>query len=185
MVAARRSRSPFPGVATVLYASYNLFLSLGVLAPLGASTRSSRTVAAGGILGGLGLGAAALAVHLAVLSSLPRSAAVAIPMLQAAAALPPWARTGYALILFAEVYTTAVANLFALERRLTSPRGARPAGARAARRVAALVAMGALALLASRLGFPRLVVTIYPLAGWVGLLVLAAVPVALWRTRGL
>lgn len=181
---------PSPAVATVLYASYNLFLSLGVLAPLGASSRSPRTVLAGGVLGGLGLGAAALAVHLAVLSSLPHSAAMAIPMLQAAAPLPPWARTGYALILFAEVYTTAVANLFALERRLTSPRGAgppptSPGAARSARRVAVLVAMGVLALLASRLGFPRLVVTIYPLAGYVGLLVLLALPVALWRTRGL
>jgi uncharacterized membrane protein YkvI len=206
---------PSPAAASILYASYNLFLSLGVLAPLGASANSSRTVVVGGVLGGLGLGAAALAVHLAVLSSLPQSAALAVPMLQAAAALPRWARTGYALILFAEVYTTAVANLFALERRLTSPRGAGPrsphragrdrvpggrrpvrstgsrpgvagpTGTRAARRIAVLVAMGVLALLASRLGFPRLVVTIYPLAGYVGLLVLLALPVALWRTRGL
>lgn len=205
---------PSLAVATVLYASYNLFLSLGVLAPLGASTRSFRTVAAGGILGGLGLGAAALVVHLGVLSSLPSSAGMAIPMLEAAATLPPWARTGYALVLFAEIYTTAVANLFALERRLTStprrPGGggssgraggagpsrgargttalslggtARPRGSRG--RAASLVGMGLLALVASRLGFPRLVVTIYPLAGYVGLLVLLALPVALWRTRRL
>jgi len=172
---------PSWGVATALYASYNLFLSLGVLAPLGAGTQSWRTVVAGGILGGMGLGVAALAVHLAVLSSLPDSAALAIPMLEAARSLPPWARTGYALVLFAEIYTTAVANLFALERRLT-PRQATRAGLW---RAMVLVGMGILALLASRLGFPRLVVTIYPLAGYVGFLVLLGLPVALWRTRAL
>lgn len=201
---------PSWAVATVLYASYNLFLSLGVLAPLGASTGSARTVALGGLLGGMGLGVAALAVHLAILSSLPASSALAIPMLEAAANLPPWARTGYAVILFAEIYTTAVANLFALQRRLAprargpaprarrgpasgprtsapevSPRAARASPGGGARwvRAGVLVGLGLLALVASRLGFPRLVVTVYPLAGYLGFLVLFALPVALWRTR--
>ena len=184
---------PSWGVTAVLYASYNLFFSLGVLAPLGASAWSGRTLVAGGAIGGMGLGIAALAVHLGVLSSLPASAALAIPMLEAASLLPPWAGTAYALVLFAEIYTTGVANLFALERRLSppggsSPRQPRPGGAGSVRgrggvqRAAVLVGMGALALLASRLGFPRLVVTIYPLAGYVGLLIMLGLPVALWRT---
>lgn len=160
--------------AAVLYASYNLFLSLGVLAPLGASISSPRVLATGGMLGGLGLGIVALAVHLAVKSGLPRTADLAIPMLGAVSVLPPWVRAAYAGVLFAEIFTTAVANLFALTRR---------AGTAGWRSAGLLVGLGLGAFLASRAGFARLVLIVYPLAGYLGIPVLLALPMAFCRRR--
>lgn len=157
-------------VAALLYASYNLFLSLGVLVPLG-SDLGRRNTLAGGVLGGLGLGVTAYAIHLSVLRYLPGAAFLGIPMLLVAASLPGWARTAYVLVLFAEVYTTAVANLFALSRRRAWSGGLR------------LTVPVIAAMLLSQLGFARLVMTFYPLAGWVGLWLLLSLPRALLCRR--
>lgn len=149
-------------LSAVLYVSYNLLLSISVLAPLGREATDERVLHYGGLLGGVALGLGALFINLAVMAGLPSSAQFEVPMLHLARQFPPWLQTSYSMILWAEVYTTAVASLFGLAIRLTSPQA--PSYGRF------VVGASALALVASQFGFSQLVGVLFPAVGWIGLI---------------
>lgn len=151
-------------LSALLYVSYNLLLAIAVLGPLGREVDNERTLHQGGILGGIALGLGALCINLAILAGLPDSARFEVPMLHLARQFPPWLQISYSLVLWAEVYTTAVASLFGLAVRLSEP---------ASPRYGPLV-IGAtvLALFASQFGFSQLVGFLFPAVGWIGLLVI-------------
>jgi uncharacterized membrane protein YkvI len=170
--------SPSWIVSAFLYASYNLFLTPGVLAPLAARATSSRAVMAGGLLGGLALGLAAAGVNLLILTSLPDAAAFEAPVLYAAGRLGGLAagvlRPLVGLVLWAEVYTTAVSLLYGVALRLAGGGSRGPRGGSETPRFRAWVwVCGFVALATARAGFSNLVVTLYPLTGYaaVGFLV--------------
>lgn len=162
-------------VSALLYASYNLVLAVGVLAPLGGSQGDAPTLALGGLLGGLALGTAALAIDLGLLAGLPGTAAFEVPMLYLTRLWSPALQVFYSLILWAEVYTTAVGNLYGLAVRTVGPEPARF-------RPFVLGATLA-AFLASLAGFGRLVRILYPAVGYAGLAFLGALTWQ-WVRRG-
>ncbi|MCG0278726.1 MAG: hypothetical protein L5656_09395 [Thermanaeromonas sp.] len=160
-----RAAAPFWPLAALLYASYNLILAIGVLAPLGSLNRQ-KSLLPGAALGGLGLGLGAGAITLALLATAPEVTAWEVPMLQIAGNLAPWTRTFYSVILLAEIYTTAVSSLYGFTARLAKPES---------KRFSRLAIMASLvALVAAQLGFSRLVATLFPLVGYGGLLLLGA-----------
>jgi len=148
--------------AAVLYVSYNTILSVAVLGPLGAQARGRKTVRLGALLGGLGLGLGLLMLYLAAAGHQRGAPAPEIPMVYIAGRWSPTAAALYALVLLAEVYTTAVGALYGLTARLADTE--KPGGK------ARAVAIGAtiLAALASQLGFSTLVKYLYPLVGYGG-----------------
>lgn len=154
---------PWWPLAAVLYVSFNLVGAVAVLAPLGAAV-GRRSLSAGAVLGAAGLGLAALSIHLGIARHLGALHDAEVPMIRLATALWPWARDPYAIVMLAEIYTTAVASLFGLAARL---REAWPGRTRAV-----APAAGALSLLAAQAGFVTLVATLYPLVGAAGLLML-------------
>lgn len=156
--------APWWPLAAILYVSFNLVGAVAVLAPLGGAVLRRRPLVLGGILGALGLGTAAMAIHLALLSDLVTLHRAEVPMLRLSAGMAPWAADAYAAVLLLEVYTTAVASLFGLAARL---RNAFPGGFGG---VALAGAAGS--LFASRFGFVALVANLYPLIGVGGLLLL-------------
>lgn len=107
-------------VAGLLYVAYNLVLSVSVLAPLGKEARSRNAVVAGGYLGGAALMLGVFAIQSAMLALLPAGElrALDIPMLGVARRLSPVLGIAYSVVLMAEVYTTAVANLYGFAARL-------------------------------------------------------------------
>lgn len=165
------SRAVVPAVpswplSALVYVSYNLVMAVAVLGPLGALAGDRRTLGNGALLGAAGLGVGGLAVYLAMTVNLPWAAFCEVPMVYVAGSLAPEFRLIYAAILLAEVYTTAVANLYGFAARVTCPHG---------RYFRLLVlASGGAALAASRLGFSRLVRVVYPLVGYAGLVFLVA-----------
>ncbi|MBC7084234.1 MAG: hypothetical protein H5T95_12230 [Firmicutes bacterium] len=161
-----RAAVPSWPLSSVVYVSYNIVLAVGVLAPLGAIAAGPRTLKLGAVLGGLGLGVGALAIHLALLATLPQSARLQVPMIYIAGRFPVLVQVGYSLILLLEIYTTAVGNLYGFVARIVKPRSA------AFRWL--VVATSVVALLAGRLGFSRIVRTLYPAVGYAGLLLLLA-----------
>jgi len=172
-------------LACVLYASYNLALAPAVLAPLGVRARSRAAVVAGGAIGGLVLGAAVACVDVALLACLPESAAYEVPLLYVASRLGGGLGralgTVLGLALWGEIYTTAVGLLYGLAVRLG--RGAGPLGreAEGPRFKRWVLALGLGAALAARAGFSRMVTTLYPVVGYVGLGFLALVLARLGR----
>ncbi len=161
-----RAAVPSWPLSAVVYVSYNIVLAVAVLAPLGAIAESQSALKLGAVLGGLGLGLGALAIHLSILATLPQSARLQVPMIYIAGRFPVLVQVGYSVVLLLEIYTTAVGNLYGFVARIARPRGA------AFRWL--VMATSLVALLAGRLGFSRIVRTLYPAVGYAGLLLLLA-----------
>lgn len=163
---ATRAAVPSWPLSAMVYVSYNIVLAVGVLAPLGAIAKSAEALRRGAILGGVGLGLGALAIHLSILATLPQSARLEVPMIYIAGRFPGAVQVGYSVVLLLEIYTTAVGNLYGFVARITKPRGT------AFRWL--VIATSLVALLAGRLGFSRLVRILYPAVGYAGLLLMLA-----------
>jgi uncharacterized membrane protein YkvI len=161
---------PFWPASAVVYASYNLVLTMAVLAPLGARLGSREDSVRGAIAGGAGLGAAAIIGYVAIASHLPEAAAYQVPMMFVAGRIHPALRTSYALIILASIYTTAVTALYGFITRVA------PAGPA---RTAVVMAAPAAALVLASLGFTTVVRVLYPSVGISGLVLLLALAVEL------
>ena len=161
---------PWPGAAAhwllsaLLYVAYNLLLSVAVLVPLGRSAHHPRAIIWGGVVGALTLGLLTLAIKTSMLAHLPEVAGTQVPILYLAAQRLPRLRPGYALVLWLEMYSTAISSLYGLALRSTERW-------RVDYPVAVLLAAGA-ALWAGGLGFAPLVATFYPLFGYLSLVLL-------------
>lgn len=156
-----RPASPNWLLSAGLYLAFNLALSLPVLAPLGRELVSGRTLIVGGILGGTLLGVIALTMNYALLSMYPESAGYQVPMLLAAEKKSRLLLAGYIFILWAEIFTTIIGNLFGLSARIKDMTGFNT------RITAAPIMIGALFL--SQAGFARLVTHLYPIFGYIAL----------------
>ena len=153
-------------LASWLYVGYNLVLSISVLGPLGAEVDDKRILTYGGLLGGLVLGLLAAGIKLAVSAHMPDIGEVEVPMLYLARLHPRPVQWFYTLILWAEIYTTAIACAYGFAGRVTEVVRGSYRGV--------VVLITALALFGSGLGFSALLGLLYPLFGFVTLGVLAA-----------
>ncbi|HYG57114.1 MAG TPA: hypothetical protein VD902_03500 [Symbiobacteriaceae bacterium] len=158
--------APWWLVSLFLYVSYNLLISVAVLGPLGKEAPDAHTGYWGGFIGGVVLGFGVLLIDLALLGGLPQSAGYEVPMVHLARQFPPWIHGLYTLILWAEVYTTAVGSLYGLAVRLTRPESPRYGP----------VVLGATAgaLVLSQFGFSQMVGFLFPVVGWIGLILVAS-----------
>lgn len=167
-----RSALPWPALAPVeawwlaalLYAGYNLVLSISILGPLGAEVGDRSTLVLGGLTGGLALGVLAAGMKLAVSAHLPEIGGFEIPMLFLARFHTVSVQWFYTLILWAEIYTTAIACGYGFAGRASELVQGRY------REV--VITITCMALIGSGLGFSRLVTLLYPLFGFTTLLVL-------------
>ncbi len=157
--------------AAVLYVSYNTIISVAVLGPLGAQARSSKAVKIGGILGGLGLGLGSIMIYLALSGHMTAVQFLEVPMIAIAGGISPAVQVIYAVILIAEIYTTAVGSLFGFAARVGDFRRDKPPSAKTMRVIVITATVAALA--ASQLGFSTLVKYLYPLVGYGGIVLLA------------
>ena len=163
-------------LSAVLYVSYNLILSIAVLGPLGVKARNQRSVKYGAFLGGLGLGIAALMICLAIVSNYAAVSRLEVPMIYAAGRISPLVQILFALVLIAEVYTTAVSSLYGFATRLVDVEKSSASTKRF------ILVTTAAALLASQFGFSNLVKYLYPLVGYAGLVLLVCLLVS--KIRG-
>ena len=148
------------------FASYNMFGSVAILAPLG-----ERCTAKGirrGVALGTGLLLAVAALLLLVLEHLPSSVSLELPMLAAVSRLHPAAGYVFALLLLLAMFGTAFSCFLTGVDQLCLrlPRLKR-------RRSAAVFALSALVWLSSLFGFGSLIDTVYPAFGVLGAVFLA------------
>ncbi len=155
---------PHWALSAVVYTSYNLVIATAVLAPLGAEAGSTDKLKKGAISGGLGLGIGAAAILFTLFLNLPTAATYEIPMVYIAGNFSPVMQQLYSVILIAEIYTTAVGNLFGFTVRLTESKGILYK--------ILIILSSIIALITSRVGFSSLVHYLYPLVGYAGFLLL-------------
>lgn len=165
---------PWP-LAGVTYVSYNIIMSVPILSSLGGAMRSRKEAGWSALLGAACLGLSLVLVYLALVSAFPQVLTWEIPMAHLASAIHGLGRPFYTSIFLAEVYTTAVADLYGLAARVSSP------GSTSFKTAAAL--SGALSIWAASAGFSNLVRVVYPAIGWAGLVLL--LELLLYRFRRL
>ncbi|MBB6675170.1 YkvI family membrane protein [Cohnella nanjingensis] len=101
-----------------LYAAFNLSMAQAVLVPLGAKIGDPVTLRRGAWLGGIGIGAMLLAGHLTLSSRMPGVQQFEIPMGGIARELGPWIHWIFVFLIFMEIFTTLVADIYGLTLQL-------------------------------------------------------------------
>lgn len=152
-------------ISALNYASYNLVIAVAVLAPMGAKAKNKKTLLWGALLGGLGLGIGIIAIFFSILTNLDSVSNVEVPMILIASKIAPFIQLIFAIVLFAEVYTTAVGNLYGFVSRMNFI---------AARfRIWVIAGTTLAAFLFSQIGFSAMVKYLYPAVGYGGFLFFA------------
>ena len=152
-------------VSACTYAGFNIGLSLTVLVPLGRVPMSRNSLLAGALLGAACLTGLLAILHLLLVSMYPHAFVFEIPMGYIASRLPPLLRYGFVCVLWGEIYSTLLGNVFGMASELTArhPRYFLPVVA-----VILTVAFGV-----CQIGFAHIVSMAYPVFGYLGLLILA------------
>lgn len=149
-------------VATVLYVSYNMITGLVILSSL--ESPSLHTGTRGAVLGGMGLGSIGFLMVLSMLGNLKQLQGYQIPMLYLAATGRVGLAGLYSIVLWSAMVTTAATETYGLVKRLT------PSIKMGYHVVLVGVLLAAVPL--ANLGFVQLVSKLYPLFGYLGLLIL-------------
>lgn len=158
-------RTEHPGLwvlASCSFVSYNLFSSIGILAPVCIGVRSPRIAWRGIFLGCVMLFSIALGIFLAMHAS-PWAIASPLPMLSVAGALGSGWHGVYALLLFGAMLGTALSCAVAL-RHYCFGRFPRLA----ARPIFFVLLLASFSWGGSLFGFGRLIGTVYPICGALG-----------------
>jgi uncharacterized membrane protein YkvI len=150
--------------SAILYTSYNTVTSIAILGPLGAEVNNRKTILKGAIMGGLGLGVGAAAIYMALKVHYGAIEGLEVPMISIAEMISPPVKMIYAIVLLAEIYTTAVGNLYGFTARIADT------DKKKARYV--ILISSALAFTASQFGFSNLVKYLYPAVGYGGIIIL-------------
>lgn len=147
-------------LSAVNYASYNMVIAVAVLTPMGARAKSRKDIFWSAFLGALGLGVGILAIYLCLLTNMTEIFEMEVPMVEIASNISKLIQYGFTVILFAEVYTTAVGNLYGFVRRvpLKVPK------------IWLILIPAFLAFLIAQLGFSNMVRYLYPAVGYGGIL---------------
>lgn len=145
----------------LLYTGFNLALAQAVLVPIGASIRERKHLIWGGIFGGAGIALMLLAGHIALSVEMPGIAQFEIPMAAIVARFAPAVQFLYVFLIYAEIFTTLIANGYGLALQLEQrvPFG-RPM-------LVLMVLMSSYAV--SQIGFGNLIGFLYPLFGLISL----------------
>ncbi|GIO16352.1 membrane protein [Cohnella xylanilytica] len=144
-----------------LYAAFNLSMAQAVLVPLGASVADPVVLRRGAWLGGLGIGAMLLAGHVTLSSRMPGVQQFDIPMGGIAREVGPWVHYIYVFLIFMEIFTTLVADIYGLTLQLQERLNV----------TKAWLTFGVLmfCFAAGQFGFGPLLSTLYPLFGMLSL----------------
>ncbi len=167
-------------LAAILYTSYNTVISIAILGPLGVEAKNKKAIKYGAVLGGLGLGIGSIMIYLALSGDVLSLIDVEVPMVDIAGRISGTVQIIYAIVLIAEVYTTAVGSLFGFSSRVT-----RVNYSFFKKRII-IIGTVIVAFFASQFGFSNLVKYLYPLVGYGGMVLLISLLYSglKYKTRG-
>lgn len=161
---AKRIAGPTPNwfISAINYASYNIVIAIAVLGPLGVQAKSKSRLLTGALLGALGLGIGVVAIYYSILTNINEVQTLEVPMIAIAKNIAKVVQVIFAIVLIAEVYTTAVGNLYGFVNRFTFI-------GKKYRFISVLITT-IFAFLLAQIGFSSIVKYVYPAVGYGGLL---------------
>lgn len=158
--------TPFWLLSTFIYVSYCVLPTLPTLATIGNMEPEKRIVKKSAVIGGSIMGIAVLCMVLALLSRIEDVSSYQIPFLEVAKQIHPVIGFLFTLILLAAIYTTSVPILYGFSIRFAEEKTKKFYG------VTILAAV--VAFIAGMFPFDTLVGTVYPLLGYIGMIVMIA-----------
>ncbi len=150
--------------SAILYISYNIVPSISILGPLGKQANDRNTIKKGAILGGIGLGVGAVAIFFALYVNINTIKDLEVPMIMVAYRISPLVQGMYSVVLLAEIYTTAVGDLYGFAARICD--------FNTNKSTIVILTCSTLAFFASLAGFSNLVKYLYPAVGYCGVITL-------------
>lgn len=163
-------------LSAVLYVSYNVIMAVAILSVVGGAEKNSKIASRGGLYGGIGLGLLVVIMNLGLLVKLDQVEGVEMPTLLFAGDIAPWLAVVMGIVIFGMVFSTAAGALYAFVCRIVKPGTAifRPM----------VIVFSGLAYVLSFVGFSELIGIVYPMFGYLGLLLIIIVFVQWIRHRG-
>lgn len=154
-------------ISSLLYVSYNSILAIVIMCSLLPYLKTRKTARMGGILGGVILSAAALIINLVIFMFYPVAYAKELPVMAILRSFNTTAGNLYAIILWIAMFLCAVTSGFCfIDRVGTSLKQNK-------RMITVILCAASVPL--STLGFSRLIASIYPIFGYLGLFVILVV----------
>lgn len=148
-------------LSTFLYVAYNLILAIAILVPLGKAESKTSVLIKGGLWGGIGLGILAFFINLVIMSHIPEIGLYEVPLLYVTNFHGTPLKIMFALILWLEIFTTIIGNLYGVALRLSYFSGW------SYKKI--IVTSIPISLVLSQLGFSKLLGILYPLFGYISL----------------
>ncbi|MFD1176724.1 hypothetical protein ACFQ3W_10495 [Paenibacillus puldeungensis] len=146
----------------LMYTAFNLSMAQAVLVPIGSHTASRRVIIIGGILGGAGVGFMLMAGHFALSAYMPGIVQYEIPMGSIAQQLGTTIQLIYILLIFMEIFSTFVADVYGVTLQLKQYIHVPPKWIS--------VAILVICYVTSQFGFSSLLSVLYPVFGMFSLL---------------
>lgn len=160
-------------ISAIVFVSYNLFASIGILTPIGKAVAKKSTLYTGIIGGGVLLLLIALGIML-TMAMTPESITAQLPMLAAAQNISKTFTFTFifAFLLFGGMFGTSVSSVFAIDefakaRFKISKKGS----------VALILCLSVLSFIGSIFGFDKLIGVVYPICGYLGVAALVLIVV--------
>ncbi|KXH80910.1 hypothetical protein [Sporosarcina sp. HYO08] len=160
-------------ISAVNYVSFNIAVGASMSLVMGGAEKDEKVAAWGGLVGGFGLGVLILLSHLAIFSRVDTVADAALPMLAIMNEISPVFAIFMAFILYGMIFNTAVSMFYAFGARFVR------IGTKRFKIFVLITLIVGFAL--SFLGFTKLVAYFYPLIGYLGLFLVAALIFASFR----
>lgn len=157
---------PRAAINPFLYVAFNLAMAQAVLVPLGKEVENTKILKWGGFWGGIGLTFMLLASHFA-LSTLPNMLQYEIPMGEVIKNLGTFMHILFILVIYGEIITTLIGNVFGLARLIHQTMKMSYQ--------TAIILILIVSYFISLIGFGPLLTILYPIFGYIGLLLLFTV----------
>lgn len=144
-------------VSAILYGAFNLAMAQAVLVPLGTSVPDERIIRLGGWVGGILIGVMLICGHMALSIQMPGVTQFDIPMGQIAYGLGTAVQLIYIILIFSEIFSTFVADIYGVTLQLKHRLSLHP------KLITAFIMLFCFIL--SQFGFKPLVAILYPIFG--------------------
>lgn len=105
--------------STLLYMSFNMLSTTGVLAPMTIDIKDSKAMSNGVILGSIGLFLLTALMDIVLLLNEPNIFHYSIPMLYIAGTVGDIARLALSVVIWLEMFSTAVSDVYSLAKKMT------------------------------------------------------------------
>lgn len=155
------------------YAAFNMGLAVSVLVPLAAEINQPRVLKWGAVLGATGLGLMLLGAQYSMNTHLPDILVYEIPLAYVTSSYGAFFQWLFLFLLWGEIFTTLIANVYGLSSQLSSPRQEKQGAL-----VTILILIAA--FFVAQIGFSKIVHYLYPLFGYISFLLFLLL---LWPRR--